>query len=193
MAITKETFNKALLEKLARGIAKTYIQDVTDGSVQLSTLSLANAGLLYSIEGSFELDWPEPTIDEIRVDQGLMTIATDVDKGDISFSANYPPMAAVVLKTFFKVNTSDVTITTADGVTYKGPGLFLEPKTTEVTMSVEDNDGEFQIAMARVALTARLAYDSDNKLWYIGLNGRVLANLKEGEADFTVAQKSVSD
>lgn len=192
MSISKETFTKQLLDKLARGIAKTYIQDVTSGSVDFSSVSLANAGLLYSVEGSFELDWPEPTIEEIRVDQGLQTIAMDVDKGDISFSGNYPALAAEPLKAFFKTSASDVEITSPDGVAFKGTGLFIEPKTTEVLIYVEDMDGEFSITMARVALTARLAYDEDNKLWYIGLNGRVLANLAENQPDVVVAQKKTT-
>lgn len=189
MAINKTNFTKALLDKLMRGIAKTSIVDVTDGSVNFSADTFANAGRLYSVEGSLQLDWPEPSIEEIRVDQGLQTIAMDVDKGDIVFSANYPPLAAVVLKTFFKSTASDVTITSPDGVSYTGPGIFTEPKTTEVSVLIEDMDEEYSIAMARVALTARLAYDQDRKLWYIGLNGRVLTNLADNQPDVVVAEK----
>lgn len=190
MAINNTTFTKALLDKLARGIAKTYVTNVTNGSVTFSADTFANAGLLYSTEGSMEIDWPEPDISEIRVDQGLQTIAMDVDKGDITFAANYPALAAVVLSEFFKtVGSANVTITSPDGVTYTGPGLSTEPKTTEVSILIEDMDNEFSITMARVSLTARLAYDSENKLWYIGLNGRVLTNLAEGQPDVVVAEK----
>lgn len=191
MDINKTNFTKDLLAKLMRGIAKTYIVDVEDGSVNWSASTFANAGLLYSVEGSFNLDWPEPSIDEIRVDQGLQTIAMDVDKGDIVVSANYPSVAAVPLQAFFKNTGSMIEITSPDGVVYKGPGLFIEPKTTEVSMYIEDQDAQFGIAIARIALTARLAYDADNKLWYIGLNGRVLANLAENEPDLIVAEKKV--
>ena len=127
MAINKTNFTKALLDKLMRGIAKTYIVDVENGSVEWSATTFSNAGLLYSVEGSFNLDWPEPSIDEIRVDQGLQTIAMDVDKGDIVVSANYPSVASVPLQAFFKNSGSQVEITSPDGVVYKGPGLFIEP------------------------------------------------------------------
>jgi len=197
-------FTKALLDKLARGIATTKIKDVpAGGEVTLSSLNFATgAGELYSIEGSFNLDWPEPSLDEIRVDQGLQTIAMDVDKGDISFSANYPAVAEAALVYFFKNTGSDATITVqaADStttpatpaITYTGKSLFVQPKTTEVSICIEDQDQKYAIVMARVALTARLAYDADNKIWYIGLNGRVLANLKEGEADVVVAERDTN-
>ncbi len=189
MAINKTTFTKDLLEKLMRGIAKTSIAPVTDGAVTFSATTFSNAGQLYSVEGSLNVDWPEPTLEEIRVDQGLQTIAMDVDKGDISFSANYPAMAADVLKEFFKHTDSDVTLVSPDNVSYEGPGLFVEPQTTEVSVLIEDMDEQFAIAMARVALTARLAYDSDRKLWYLGLNGRVLANLADGQPDVVAGEK----
>lgn len=190
MAVNKTNFTKALLDKLMRGIAKTSIVNVEGGSVTFSAETFQNAGLLYSVEGSFNLDWPEPSIDEIRVDQGLQTIAMDVDKGDITFSANYPAMAAVVLKEFFNSVEDDVTIASPDGVNYKGPGIFIEPKTTEVSVLIEDQDYKYSIAMARVSLTARIAYDQDNKLWYLGLNGRVLANLADKQPDVVVAEKA---
>ena len=193
MAISNSTFTKALLDKLARGIAKTYIAPVTGGSVTFSASTFSNAGLLFSVEGSMEIDWPEPDISEIRVDQGLQTIAMDVDKGDITFSANYPAVAGVVLSEFFKtVGTGNVTITSPDGVTYEGPGLSTEPKTTEVSVLIEDMDSQFSITMARVSLTARLAYDAENKLWYIGLNGRVLTNLAANQPDVVVAEKKTT-
>lgn len=190
MAINKTTFTKALLDKLARGIAKTYINPVTDGSVTFDANAFANAGLLYSIEGSMEIDWPEPDISEIRVDQGLQTIAMDVEKGDITFSANYPTAAAAALSEFFKtVGVANFTFTDPDGQSFSGPGLSTEPKTTEVSILIKDMDEQFTIAMARVSLTARIAYDTDTRVWYIGLNGRVLTNLAENQPDVVVAEK----
>ena len=53
-------------------------------------------------------------------------------------------------------------------------------------------DSQFSITMARVSLTARLAYDADNKLWYIGLNGRVLTNLAANQPDVVVAEKKTT-
>lgn len=189
MAINKTTFTKNLLDKLMRGIAKTSIAPVVNGAVTFSSTTFSTAGLIYSVEGSLNVDWPEPTLEEIRVDQGLQTIAMDVDKGDISFSANYPALAAVVIREFFKHTDSDVSITSPDGVTYTGPGIFLDPQTTEVSVLIEDMNEQYAIAMARVALTARLAYDADRKLWYLGLNGRVLANLAENQPDAVIGEK----
>lgn len=199
-APTASDFTKALLASLARGIATTKIKDVpAGGEVTLSALDFSSgAGELFSIEGSFNLDWPEPTLDEIRVDQGLQTIAMDVDKGDISFSANYPAVAEAALKYFFKNDEVSATITTeaagtsTSAVTYTGTSFFIQPKTAEVSIAIEDQDQKYCITMARVALTARLAYDADNKIWYIGLNGRVLTNLKAGEADMVVAARNNS-
>lgn len=191
MAINKSTFTKDLLAKLARGISKTYIAPVTDGSVTFSASTFSNAGLLYSVEGSLAIDWSEPSITEIRVDQGLQTIALDVEKGDITFSANYPTMASAALAEFFdQVGSSNFTVATPDTtpISFSGPGFTLEPKTTEVSVMITDMDEKFAITMARVSLTARIAYDSDNKIWYIGLNGRVLTNLAANQPDAVVGE-----
>lgn len=186
-----ENLTKSLLAELSRGIAVTRIKAVpANGEVDLATLTFATGGgLLYSVEGSLQLDWPEPDISEIRVDQGLQTIAMDIEKGDISFAANYPTSAEAALTTFFKASDSNKVITTETGTTYTGKSIFLEPKTTEVSICIEDENQQYCIAMARVSLTARLAYDQDNRIWYIGLNGRVLTNLKDGEGDAVVAKR----
>lgn len=191
----KQIFTKELLAKLARGISKTYIAPVTSGSVTFTTSTFTNAGLLYSVEGSLAIDWAEPSISEIRVDQGLQTIAMDVEKGEVTFSANYPTMAGAALAEFFdQVGSSNFTVETPETtpLSFAGPGFTLEPKTTEVSVMITDMDEKFAIIMARVSLTARIAYDSDNKIWYIGLNGRVLANLAENQPDVLVAEKVVS-
>lgn len=192
MAISKSTFTKDLLAKLARGISKTYIAPVTDGSVSFSSSTFSNAGLLYSIEGSMTIDWAEPSISEIRVDQGLQTIAMDVEKGEVTFSANYPTMASVALSEFFEKvgSTFSVTGNETSPNTYTGTGFTLEPKTTEVSVMITDMDEKFAICMARVSLTARIAYDTDNKIWYIGLNGRVLTNLATNQPDVLVGEKA---
>lgn len=191
MAINKTTFTKDLLAKIARGISKTFIAPVTNGSATISATTFSNAGLLYSIEGSLAIDWAEPSISEIRVDQGLQTIDMDVDKGDVTFSANYPTMAGAALSEFFdQVGSNSFTVATPDStpISFAGPGFTLEPKTTEVSVMITDMDKKFAIIMARVSLTARLAYDSDNKIWYIGLNGRVLSNLAENQPDVVVGE-----
>lgn len=189
MAISKSTFTKDLLAKLMRGIAKTSIAPVTDGSVTFSSSTFANAGQIFSIEDSLSIEWSEPTITEVRVDQGLQTIAMDIEKGDITFSANYPTVASAAISELFKCSSGAVSITSADGVAYSGTGVFLEPKTTEVSVLIEDMNEEYSIAFARVSLTARLAYDNDTKVWYIGLDGRVLNNLADGQPDAVVSEK----
>lgn len=189
MAINNTTLKQELLSSLARGIASTKILPVTKGSVTMSAIDFTSAGLIYSIEGTFDLDWSEPSIDEIKVDQGQQTIAIDIDKGDITFSANYPTVATAALDEFFEVGKA-VTVTTGANESYSGKSYMLTPKTTEVSMLVEDQDKKYAITFARVSITARLAYDSDTKMWYIGLNGRVLTNLADGEGDVSIAVKS---
>lgn len=192
MAISKSTLTKDLLSKLMRGIAKTSVAPVTDGSVTFSSSTFSNAGQIFSIEDSLSIEWSEPNITEVRVDQGLQTIAMDVEKGDITFSANYPTVAAAALSEFFKCSASSISITSADGVAYAGTGVFLEPKTTEVSLLIEDMNEAYSIAFARVSLTARLAYDTDTRVWYIGLNGRVLNNLADNQPDAVVSERVVN-
>ena len=56
-------------------------------------------------------------------------------------------------------------------------------------MMIEDQAKKFAVIFARVSLTARLVYDSDNRIWYIGLDGRILSNLATGEPDALIIPK----
>jgi hypothetical protein len=190
MAISSSTLTKDLLNSLARGIATTKIlPGAANGAVTMSSLSFTTAGLIYSIEGSLSIEWAEPTLEELKVDQGQQSIAVDIEKGDITFSANYPTIAQAALTEFFDADSTSVTVTADASHQYQGKGIFLTPKQTEVTMMIEDQDQEWAIIFARVSLTARLVYDSDNRIWYIGLNGRILSNLADGQPDALIIPK----
>lgn len=194
MAISSSTLSKDLLNSLARGIATTKILPVaSSGAVTMSGLDFTSAGLLYSIEGSLAIEWAEPTLEEIKVDQLQQTIAVDIEKGDITFTANYPTIAEAALQELFKADSTSKTVTADANTQYQGKGIFLTPKQTEVTMMIEDQDQKYAVIFARVSLTARLVYDSDNRIWYIGLDGRVIANLADGEPDALIIPKKVSN
>lgn len=194
MAISSSTLSKDLLDSLARGIATTKIIPVaSNGAVTMSGLNFTTAGLLYSIEGSLAIEWAEPTLEEIKIDQLQQTIAVDIEKGDITFTANYPTIAEAALQELFKADSTSKTVTADASHQYQGKGIFLTPKQTEVTMMIEDQDQNYAVIFARVSLTARLVYDSDNRIWYIGLNGRVLANLADGEPDALIIPKKTGN
>ena len=193
MAISSSTLSKDLLNSLARGIATTKILPVaSSGAVTMSGLNFTTAGLLYSIEGSLAIEWAEPTLEEIKVDQLQQTIAVDIEKGDITFTANYPTIAEAALQELFKADSTSKTVTADSNTQYQGKGIFLTPKQTEVTMMIEDQDQKYAVIFARVSLTARLVYDSDNRIWYIGLDGRVLANLASNEPDALIIPKKAA-
>lgn len=194
MAISSSTLSKDLLSSLARGIATTKILPVaSSGAVTMSGLDFSNAGLLYSIEGSLSIEWAEPTLEELKVDQLQQTIAVDVEKGDITFTANYPTIAEAAIQELFKADSTAKTVTADASHQYQGKGFFLTPKQTEVTMMIEDQDQNYAVIFARVSLTARVVYDSDNRIWYIGLDGRVLANLADGEPDALIIPKKTGN
>ena len=188
MAISSLT--KDLLSSLARGISTTKVLAApSNGEVTMGSLNFSSAGLLYSIEGSLSIEWAEPTLEELKVDQMQQTIAVDIEKGDITFTANYPTIAQAALAELFKADNTEKTVTADSSTQYKGKGIFLTPQQTEVTMMIEDQDQKYAVIFARVSLTARLVYDSDNRIWYIGLDGRILANLKSGEPDALIIPK----
>lgn len=194
MAINSSTLTKSLLDSLARGIATTKILPVASGgAVTMSSLDFTSAGLIYSIEGSLSIEWAEPTLDEIKVDQLQQTIAVDVEKGDVTFSANYPTIAQAALGEFFDADSTTTTVTADASHQYQGKGIFITPKQTEVTMMIEDQDQNYAVIFARVSLTARLVYDTDTRIWYIGLNGRILSNLADGQPDALIIPKKTGN
>lgn len=188
MALSNLT--KDLLSAISKGIASTKVLAVPEnGQVTFSNLDFTSAGQIFSIEDSFSIEWGEPTITEIKVDQGLASIDTKIEQGEVTFSANYPTIAEAALAEFFKAGNTSISVTADATHSYTGKSIFTDPKSTELTMLIEDQNQEFGIVLARVSVTARLAYDSDSKIWYIGLDGRVLTNLKSNEGDILIAKK----
>ena len=96
---------------------------------------------------------------------------------------------SIALGEFFDADSTTATVTADASHQYQGKGIFITPKQTEVTMMIEDQDQNYAVIFARVSLTARLVYDTDTRIWYIGLNGRILSNLGEGQPDALIIPK----
>lgn len=177
----------ALLSDLHKGIAQTALLPVVDGQGTLNAADFSDADLLYSIKDSFDISWDEPTVEEIKVDQNDETIDTNMtDEGEVTLTANYPSNAGAALEYFFKKAKAVTGVTGPNGKTYSGSSYFKRPKTIEVSLMSTSSSEESCVIFARFQITARFLRDSDTGLWYIGLTGKMLTNLKDGEGDFAV-------
>ena len=190
-----QVLTHALLSDLHKGINKTALLPCpSTGEVTLAAADFSAADLLYSLKDSFAVDWSEPTLDEITVDQADEVIDTDMsDIGEVTITANYPTQATAALEYFF---TKAKAITGVKGpgwasgdATYEGASFFKMPKQIECSLMSTSASGKSAIVFARVQFTAREQRDNDTGLWYIAVTGKMLSNLKDGEGDFAVLKQ----
>lgn len=190
-----QVLTHALLADLNKGITKTAFLPISEGQATLNAADFSAADLIYSIKNSFSMDWSEPTIDEIKVDQNDEVIDTDMsDIGEVTITANYPSQAGTALAYFFTQAKSlsgvkDPGWTSGDA-TFEGASFFRKPKQVEGSLLCTSASGKSMIVFARVQITARELRDNDTGLWYIGLTGKMLTNLKDGEGDFAVLKQA---
>ena len=186
-----QVLTHALLSDLHKGISQTALLPIADGQGTLNAADFSAADLIYSIKDSFTVEWSDPTVDEILVDQNDEVIDTNMsDEGQVTISANYPSQATAALGYFFtQAKTLSGVVGPAvgsDSITYSGASYFKKPKTIECSLMSTSASRQSSIIFARVQITARLQRDSDTGLWYIALTGTMLTNLKDGEGDFAV-------
>lgn len=183
------TLTMDLLKPLHKGNAAIALKPVTDGKVTLSTLSFADADLIYSIKGTFNINQDDPSVTELKIDQGDAVIDTDTEAGAITITASYPTIATAAFEYFYNAGKS-VTVTAQDTTSYAGKSFFNTPKQVECSLLAQSQDKSTAIAFARVQLTVVMRQDSEDQPFYLALTGKVLTNLATGEGDFAVLAQS---
>lgn len=189
------TLTKAMLDDLHRGNAAISLLAYTTGGVTYSSLDFSAADQIFTIKDSFNISQDDPTVTEIKIDQGDATIDTDTEKGDWTLTGNIPSVATALLEYFYTkaasstISGSSVSIKGnggASAVQYQGAAFFADPKEVHATVMIESASKKTAIIFAHVKFTAAMAEDDNNNPLYIKFTGSVLTNTKANEGDFAV-------
>lgn len=184
------TLTKSMLDDLHKGVASIRLvaqnNDIT--SVDFST-----ADEIFTLKDSFSVNQDEPTVNEIKIDQGDKTILTDTDSGAFNISGDIPTAAKEVFDYFFATNSGqaatlvDVKVdsSTAD---YEGYGYSTAPKLTNATVLVTSESGQSCIAFVNVQFVVNVVNDDMNNPLRVHFIGTVLGNTGTGE-DFYILKK----
>lgn len=187
------TLTKELLKPLHKGNSAIALLPVTDGKVTFASLDFSAADLIYSIKGTFNINQDDPTVTELKIDQGDAVVDTDTEAGAITITANYPTIAQAAFEYFYNPGLAITAMKSVDeDVTYSGESFFNTPKQVECSLLAESQDKSTAIAFARVQLTVVMRQDSEDHPLYLAVTGKVLTNLAEGQGDFAVLKKATA-
>lgn len=187
------TLTKAMLNDLHRGCAAISLKPYSNGLSSFA-LDFTGADQIFTIKDTFQISKDDPSVTEIKIDQGDVTIDTDTTDGTWSLSGQIPSVAKAVLEYFF---TKGETISTAvkgqGGDSYaNGQAFFSTPKEVHVTMMVESASKKTAIIFAHVKMTVGLSNDSSENPAYLKLTGSILTNAEStGQVgDWAVVKKA---
>lgn len=188
------TLTKAMLEDLHKGCAAIRLIAQTD---DITTADFSQADEIFTLKDTFSVNQGEPTVDEIKIDQGDKTILTDVDTAEFNMSGDIPSAAKELFDYFFATNsgTAATKVTTkVDGSTadYEGYGYSTAPKMTKATVLVKSASGNTAVAFMNVQFVVNYVDDDMNNPQRVHFIGTVLANTGDGE-DFYILTKGVTE
>lgn len=176
------TLTKAMLNDLHRGCAAISLLPYTSAGVSsFANLDFSAADQIFTLKDSFNISQGDPSIEEIKIDQGDVTIDSDTTPGEWSLAGNIPSVASAVLAYFYESAQamSSVTVKGQGSSTAnytRGAAFFATPKEVQATMLIESASKKTAIVLANVKMTVGLSKDDASNPAYLKLAGTILAN-----------------
>lgn len=201
---TSKSLASSLLTALFKGQSKFSIlpfaatkqaSGTQAGGIKWAELSFQGADELFTVKDSFTIDKADNTEEKFQIDQNNgQTIDSQITEfGELTFSGNFPAVAAEVFAVWHKEGVDITTLTGQDGTSYAGQGFFLNSKQIDCVCLIENANVDRAIAFARVAITIDEPTVADGKM-VCPVKGTILANPEASglEGDFAILAKSGS-
>ena len=115
------TLTKAMLEDLHKGCAAIRLIAQTD---DISAADFSAADEIFTLKDTFSINQGEPTVNEIKIDQGDKTILTDVDSAEFNMSGDIPSAAKELFEEIGCAYCHRPSWTTGDDNCYDPNGFF---------------------------------------------------------------------
>lgn len=194
------TLTHAMLDDLHIGNASLSLLAYTAGIDLSAGMDFSAADQLFTLEGSFNLAYDDPSGTDIKIDQHKEVIDTQIDKGgNWRMTGNIPSVAQELLEYFFTEGATIAAGTASavkgvkgsDGAFYTGKAFLATPETIEVSILVESESKNTAILFPHVKLVVSPVKKDDNtNPAYLSFVGFILPNpgLSSGNAsgDFAV-------
>ena len=88
------TLTKAMLDNLHKGCASIRLIAQTN---DISAADFSAADQIFTLKDTFSVTQGEPTVNEIKIDQGDKTILTDVDTAEFNMSGDIPVVKQLLM------------------------------------------------------------------------------------------------
>ncbi len=182
------TLTSAMLADLHKGNAAILLKACpANGEVTLTAMDFSAEDKIFTIKDSFNISQAEPTITEIKIDQGDDLIDTDAEKGEWTLTGKIPSNATALYDYFYTASATAVSGVKGDGgKQYAGKAYFSDPKEVVCSILVESQSRKSAVLFARVKLTVNQSEDDNANPMYLNFKGTVLKNLKSGVGDFAI-------
>ena len=176
------TLTKAMLNDLHRGVAAISLLPYgSSGVTSFANLDFSAADQIFTLKDSFTISQGDPSVEEIKIDQGDVTIDSDTTQGEWSIAGNIPSVASAVLAYFYESANAMASVTVkgqgSGTANYtRGAAFFSTPKEVQATMLIESASKKTAIVLANVKMTVGLSKDDATNPAYLKLAGTILTN-----------------
>lgn len=189
------TLTKAMLDDLHKGCASIRLIAQTN---DITTADFSAADQIFTLKDTFSVNQGEPTVNEIKIDQGDKTILTDVDTAEFNMSGDIPSAAKELFDYFYATNSGtaavkvSVKVNSSAAADFEGYGYSTAPKITNATVLAESASGKTAVAFMNVQFVVNYVDDDQSNPQRVHFIGTILGNTGSGE-DFYILKQGVSE
>lgn len=182
------TLTKAMLDDLHKGCASIRLIAQTN---DITTADFSAADQIFTLKDTFSVNQGEPTVNEIKIDQGDKTILTDVDTAEFNMSGDIPSAAKELFDYFYATNSGtaatkvSVKVNSSSAADFEGYGYSTAPKITNATVLAESASKKTAVAFMNVQFVVNYVDDDQSNPQRVHFIGTILGNTGDGE-DFYV-------
>lgn len=182
------TLTKAMLDDLHKGCASIRLISQTN---DISAADFSGADQIFTLKDTFSVNQGDPTVSEIKIDQGDKTILTDVESAEFNMSGDIPSAAKELFDYFYATNSGtaatkvSVKVNSSSAADFEGYGYSVSPKLTNATVLVESASKKTAVAFINVQFVVNYVDDDQSNPQRVHFIGTILGNTGDGE-DFYV-------
>lgn len=189
------TLTKAMLDDLHKGCASIRLIAQTN---DISAADFSAADQIFTLKDTFSVNQGEPTVNEIKIDQGDKTILTDVDTAEFNMSGDIPSAAKELFDYFYATNSGTaaakvtVKVNSSSTADFEGYGYSTAPKITNATVLAESASGKTAVVFMNVQFVVNYVDDDQSNPQRVHFIGTILGNTGSGE-DFYILKQGVTE
>lgn len=176
MAMTQMT--EAILDDLHTGNAEIRIKEYAASDWETNaTIDFSSASVIFTAKDTLEINQEQPTVTELKLDQGDRTYSSTSEAGAFTIAGLIPSVAEAVFDNFMtKYSDASYNVKISSSETLTGKGYETGVKKIEGTVLLVSESRKSAIVLGKVELYGAFTGASSDAGAGINMAGTVVAN-----------------